>query len=57
MNWEGRPRLLSNAEVARMRNLKRGGTSAQTIAALLGVSRATVHRRLTQAYKQPERRW
>jgi hypothetical protein len=53
----GRPRLLSNAELARARALVRSGSRPGDIARLFGVARRTITRRLSEPYKQPERRW
>jgi DNA invertase Pin-like site-specific DNA recombinase len=57
VNLFGRPRLLSNAELARARALYRSGTQQTRIADLFGVSYRTLHRRLRTPYKQQERRW
>lgn len=51
----GRPRLLTDAEVIRLRNLVRGGTTVRAAAQLLDVAKSTASRRLRQNYKQPER--
>ena len=53
----GRPRLLSNADVNRARALVRSGSSRGAVAVSLGVSKQTLNRRLSHAYKQADRRW
>jgi DNA invertase Pin-like site-specific DNA recombinase len=53
----GRPRLLSNADIARAKALIRSGSHSQTVARQMGVSRVTLVRRLRSPYKQLERRW
>ena len=53
----GRPRLLSNADVARAKALLRSGSRSQTVAKQTDVSPQTLWRRLKQLYKQVERRW
>jgi DNA invertase Pin-like site-specific DNA recombinase len=53
----GRPRLLSNADVARAKALVRSGSRSQAVAKQMGVSRVTLVRRLKSPYKQEERRW
>lgn len=53
----GRPRLLSNADVHRAKALVRSGSSTRRVATLMDVGHSTLKRRLSQPYKQAERRW
>lgn len=54
----GRPRLLSNADVARARELLRSGSATRGVAAMFAVDRRTIRRRVLRTpYKQQERRW
>ena len=45
----GRPRKLDDADAAKARQLREKGITATDIAKMLGVSRATVYRYLTEA--------
>lgn len=47
----GRPRLLSDADVARARNLVNNGTQKKDVAKQLDVSESTVRRVLKTGYK------
>lgn len=45
----GRPRKVDDADAAKARQLKEKGITASDIAKMLGVSRATVYRHLSEA--------
>jgi DNA invertase Pin-like site-specific DNA recombinase len=40
----GRPRALSDSQVARARRLRKSGNSVRQVAALMGCATATIHR-------------
>lgn len=59
MTYEGRPRLLSNADLGIGRSMLASGFTTRQVAAHLNVSQQTIRTRIKvrKAYKQPERRW